>query len=1134
MFNNGNGTFGRDQVDSLVVTQVQSLGTQGFIYNSENTGGGVGFGTIPVTNSPANTLDTVPFAWLTAHGLSTTNANDLLKTNAVGYTMIEQYAYEIADQYASQAWTSPSGSWVAGTWNGATPGPYDHAYVLGNGATNGSATISGSDAATAFSLNIGGNGPAAGESLSVNGGCLTVQSTITVGDQNNASLNISNGTVYAYNVQLGNTVLNADGSTGPTYNGTLNLTGGMLIAQQIVLGGGTYGAWNTGGSMNWSGNATIQALANFTINVPTTLGAGGGTLDSNGFSGTFSGNISGNGSLTKIGAGTVTLSGTNTYTGGTTINAGEISISSDNNIGGPSSPITFNGGLLQITGLVNTTFDTHTVNWSSFNGGFDLSNKSSVLTISQNISGTGSFMVGGAGTVVLTGTNTYTGGTTLLGGELSIPTDASIGGTTSKITFNGGVLQINGTQSNIDSHVVNWSTFSGGFDIVSPANTFTVSSAIGGSGIFTKAGAGLLILNNANTFSGTTTISGGTLRINNALALQNSTVAITGSGASLDINHLNATLGGLSGNQPLDLENTTLTVGNNAANSTYTGAISSTGGPGALVKVGAGELTLGGNNSFGNTTISAGDIRATSNDALGTGTVTINVLTGLELATGVTLPNNIVASPGTNEFVAVPDTNATATLAGNVSITGSANQYRLGIAGSGATLTLTGTHTTNTLTLITRGNIVFAGNGSLTSTQAINIGRNSSGSSEHLTVQDNAFLSSVAGINLGGINGSSDDGNTTVTLNGNASLNAGNKPLNLNNSDVAGTTTLTLNGNSTAFAGSLTTSGSSQGQSALTFNGGTLVATAADGTALFFPALGVSGKPLAATIQSGGATINDGGFNITVAQPFSGTGGFTKTGVGTLTLSGAQTFTGPVTVNGGTLALAPTGTLAATSVAVAQGATLKIQSSNNLSSAVAVTANGTLSMGASDTFAALTLGGATNNWTGAIDLAGNKLVIKPATNKAAVLATLQNQAATGAITSSTLAPGFGIAVIDNAALATPFTTFGGQSVDSNSLLIAPELLGDINADGSIDLSDLSTVLNNFGATTTSWTAGNFDGAPTIDLTDLSDVLNNFGANNPDARTAPTAAPEPASLALLIPIVWSSAFRRRRTPMRTEA
>ena len=70
---------------------------------------------------------------------------------------------------------------------------------------------------------------------------------------------------------------------------------------------------------------------------------------------------------------------------------------------------------------------------------------------------------------------------------------------------------------------------------------------------------------------------------------------------------------------------------------------------------------------------------------------------------------------------------------------------------------------------------------------------------------------------------------------------------------------------------------------------------------------------------------------------------------------------------------------------------------------------------------------------------------------------------------------------------------------------------------TVDLTDLSLVLNNFGGTTDHWTNGNFDGATTIDLTDLSDVLNNFGTNPPGASVASgavAAAPEPASLGLL--------------------
>src|SRR6202012_113943 len=127
-------------------------------------------------------------------------------------------------------------------------------------------------------------------------------------------------------------------------------------------------------------------------------------------------------------------------------------------------------------------------------------------------------------------------------------------------------------------------------------------------------------------------------------------------------------------------------------------------------------------------------------------------------------------------------------------------------------------------------------------------------------------------------------------------------------------------------------------------------------------------------------------------------------------------------------------------------------------------------------------------------------------------ATLQGYAASHALTSSTMPANFGIAVLDNA--ITNFTTFGGVTVDPNSILVGPELLGDANADGSVDLTDLSTVLNNFGSSTLAWTSGNFDGGPTIDLTDLSDVLNNFGSSNPNPSGAglAVATPEPTSLA----------------------
>ena len=145
----------------------------------------------------------------------------------------------------------------------------------------------------------------------------------------------------------------------------------------------------------------------------------------------------------------------------------------------------------------------------------------------------------------------------------------------------------------------------------------------------------------------------------------------------------------------------------------------------------------------------------------------------------------------------------------------------------------------------------------------------------------------------------------------------------------------------------------------------------------------------------------------------------------------------------------------------------------------------------------LTFAGSTNNWIGNLNLGTNDLIVEASANHGAALAALQNEVSYGishaaGITSPALPPHIGLAVLDNGASGSPFTTIGGESVDQNSILILPALAGDANVDGVVDLSDLSAVLNHFGATDAAWTSGNFDGAATVDLTDLSDVLNDFG------------------------------------------
>ncbi len=230
---------------------------------------------------------------------------------------------------------------------------------------------------------------------------------------------------------------------------------------------------------------------------------------------------------------------------------------------------------------------------------------------------------------------------------------------------------------------------------------------------------------------------------------------------------------------------------------------------------------------------------------------------------------------------------------------------------------------------------------------------------------------------------------------------------------------------------------------------------------------------------------------------------------GNLTLTNANTYSGGTSISGGNLIVANVGALGKAGVAIHTGGTLQLAA--GLPSAVSVPS--------------ISFDGTPGNWSGSLDLNNNKLIVQDAANHAASLANLLTQSHT-VITSTGSPANFAVAVLDNAILNK--TTFGNVTVDANSILVGPELLGDSNADGAVDLTDLSTVLNNFGASTLAWTSGNFDGASTIDLTDLSDVLNNFGSSNPNPSGigTPVATPEPTSLALLT-LGTAALLRRRR-------
>lgn len=202
---------------------------------------------------------------------------------------------------------------------------------------------------------------------------------------------------------------------------------------------------------------------------------------------TSNNNISGSGKVVKEGAGVLTLTGANTYAGGTTINAGTLAVDNDNKLGAPSGPLTFNGGTLKfLTGfdIINAKRD---ITLNSKGGTIDTSGISS--TIGQIMHGAGGLTKTGAGKLTLTGINSYTGLTTLSGGDLELQNKGSVAGN----------IKLNNTASTL--------YFNNDGDV-------TYGGVISGTGMVTKNGTNVLKLTGANTWTGNTLVNSGMLIVN--------------------------------------------------------------------------------------------------------------------------------------------------------------------------------------------------------------------------------------------------------------------------------------------------------------------------------------------------------------------------------------------------------------------------------------------------------------------------------------------------------------------------------------------------------------------------------------------------------------------------------------------
>lgn len=502
---------------------------------------------------------------------------------------------------------------------------------VGNG--NGSSVFSGQISGSGGVLTKVGLGTLAltgvnsySGATNINGGTLQISNSNNLGT---ARVNFNGGALQT----SGNFELNR--SIGLVGDGNINVTSGTLVLNSSISGNGTLtktGAGNLylsdqNGSNNYSNTGDIHInqglLGQFNdnvlndhimlnINAGATYFLNGKTETISGFVGSgnvdlsnatdygrltigannswnlqgFEGNITGNGSLTKIGTGEHVLSGENTFSGETRILNGTLSFLGSNVSSGQSAITMSNDALLRVQGDNRVLYIRGQGNVNIVNGNITITgNYSEYNSYDGIIAGTGGLIKEGNSTQALYGLNTYSGGTTINGGTLI------------------------GNANSLQGWIINNASL-----VLQGGGNY--SSKVSGSGQVTKTEGGTASLTStANSYTGVTNIQSGTLAFQGeGTSSSNSGVNITNN-ASLDVNgdntvkYLSSTNGNTGNGGSVILSSGSLTIGD-GSHANFYGAISGTGN---LIKTGSGTQTLSGVNTYtGNTTVSNGILHLAS------------------------------------------------------------------------------------------------------------------------------------------------------------------------------------------------------------------------------------------------------------------------------------------------------------------------------------------------------------------------------------------------------------------------------------------------------------------------------------------------------------------------------------------
>jgi fibronectin-binding autotransporter adhesin len=444
------------------------------------------------------------------------------------------------------------GTNVGGTANPAGTGTYNlMAGTLDIGVTPGSAA-----GGAYFGMSAAGTGI-----LDQSGGTLVATAPVVIGNAGTGTYNLSGGTA---SFSDGLTIGEVAGSVGAVNQtaGTLTVSaGGLTIGSEGIaaynLNGGILQVGGANGISGQGflnpGGGTLQVIgSDLTSNIEIGLTGTSSVIDTNGFDATLTGGIFGNGGFTKVGSGTLALFGPNGYSGGTTITDGILQVGVDTGgaPGGASSPIgtgtlTFDGGTLQAglnnfalfnAGVIDAPGGTIDANRYTFTyaGNLTGSGATDSLSIVSSVPG---------GVVVLSGVNTYAGGTFVESGTLEAGSTTAFSPNSTFEVSSGATLALGGNSVSIASLLDGTGgggTVENGSDVdatltlptASGTTAFSGVLADGGSGTLSlaKTGDSVLILSGASTYTGTTSVTGGVLDVEGSLG---ETAVTIGNGAAL-------------------------------------------------------------------------------------------------------------------------------------------------------------------------------------------------------------------------------------------------------------------------------------------------------------------------------------------------------------------------------------------------------------------------------------------------------------------------------------------------------------------------------------------------------------------------------------------------------------------------